>query len=122
MQRGIRHIEMMENGITRAGTVNITQRVSMGIAFNPTGTKAFVAADPNFLYVIDTATLAIKTRITVGSAPSDVVVTPEGDFVLMNSDFENGTCWVDARTDKLLGHSKNPTDTTGGTMGLVIFR
>ena len=24
--------------------------------------------------------------------------------------------WVDPRTDKLLGHSKDPTDTTGGTM------
>ena len=107
---------------TVAGTVNITQPVSMGIAFNRTGTKAFVAAAPNQLYVIDTATLAVKTRITVGQAPSDVVVTLDGNFVLLNSDVENGTWWVDARTERLLGRSKDPTDTTGGTLGLLIFR
>jgi YVTN family beta-propeller protein len=104
-----------------AGTVNTSLPVSTGMAFNPTGTKAFLAVYPNQIYVVDTATLAVQTRITVGQSPSDVVMTVGGARVLVNSEVEAGNWWIDARTNKLLGHSTS-SGGTAGSLGLLLIQ
>ncbi len=105
------------------GTVSgsVGGAASTGMAFNPTGTKAFLAVPPNLLYVVDTATLSTVARLTVGDAPSDVVATPDGKHVLVTSQSQPGTWWVDPRTNKVLGNTVPTGQTTGGSQGLLVF-
>ena len=105
------------------GTVSgsVGGAASTGMAFNPTGTKAFLAVPPNQLYVVDTATLSTVARLTVGDAPSDVVATPDGKHVLVTSQSQPGTWWVDSRSNKVLGNTVPTGQTTGGSQGLLVF-
>lgn len=93
--------------------------ISMGMAFNPTGTKAFVAASPGLLLVIDTASLTSIARIAVGPSPVDVVADPNGRTVYVNSATRSGTWWIDANKNQL--KAAPAASTFGGSMGLVVF-
>ena len=106
---------------TVAGTVSIGQLVDTGMAFNPAGTKAFIAVFPNWIYVVETSTLAITAKIPVGQAPSDVAFTIDGWRVLVTSEVEPGTWWIDPRTNTLMGQSVAAGD-SGGSMGLLIVQ
>src|SRR5262249_11218417 len=68
--------------IARIDFGEVTQN---GMAFNPTGTKAFVATGSSHLAVVDTATLQVVTKITVSDVPLDVAVSPDGALVLVGS-------------------------------------
>ena len=105
-----------------ASSIVASDYVGQGMAFNPQGTKAFVAVQPNQLYVIDTATLTTMARITVGAGPNDVIMMAEGDVVAVGAGFAPGTWWVDARKNRLITHSVAPGDTSGATMGLAVIR
>ena len=107
---------------TIASTLSFNLLVSRGMAFNPQGTKAFVAVQPDQLYVIDTATLATIATITVGNGPNDVIMLPEGDLVAVGAEYAPGTWWVNGRTNQLAAHSTPAGVTTGGTMGMAIIR
>jgi YVTN family beta-propeller protein len=104
---------------TVSAHLNFGSPIDMGMAFNPAGTKAFVAADPNLLLVIDTATLTKLAQVAVGPSPDDVVVLPNGHLVFVNSSLENGTWLVDAVKNTLIAAPSNPTQ--GGSMGLTVF-
>ena len=106
---------------TVAGSVNIGQLVSTGIAFNTTGTKAYVAVEPDQLYVVDTALLTVKKRITVGNGPLDIVVAPTGDRVYVGTEFDPALWAIDPVSDTLQFRAVDPTRTTGGNRGLLIF-
>ena len=105
---------------TIVGNVNIGQLVDTGIAFHPTGTKAYVAVQPDQLYVIDTATLTIKTKIGVGLAPVDVIVSSAGDLVWVDSESDPGTWWIDTSQDKLLRVIR-PDNVQGGGAGMLVY-
>jgi YVTN family beta-propeller protein len=104
---------------TVSANLNIGPPIATGMAFNPAGTKAFVAADPNLLLVIDTASLTKLAQLTVGPGPVDVVASPNGHLIFVNSSTQNGTWVVDAVKNTLIGAPANPTQ--GGSMGLTIF-
>ena len=106
---------------TVARNINISQPVEKGMAFNPTGTKAYAAVYPNQVYVIDTATLAVKTKLTVGQAPNDIVATPDGTRLFVNSEVDPGLWWIDPTIDRVVGSRKLP-GATGGSMGLLIYQ
>ena len=106
---------------TVARNINISQPVEKGMAFNPTGTKAYAAVYPNQVYVIETATLAVKIRLTVGQAPNDVVATPDGTRIFVNSEVDPGLWWIDPTVDRVVGSWK-PPGATGGSMGLLIYQ
>lgn len=106
---------------TLAGSVNIGQLVSTGIAFNTTGTKAYVAVEPDQIYVVDTALLTVKKRITVGNGPLDIVVAPTGDRVYVGTEFDPALWAIDPVTDTLQFKAVDPTRNTGGNRGLLIF-
>ena len=98
-----------------------THQVGTGMAFNPAGTKAFIAVFPNQLYVVDTATLAITAKIPVGQAPSVVALTIDGSLVSVTREVQPGTWWIDARKNTLIGHSV-AAGASGGGMGLLIVQ
>ena len=106
---------------TIARNINISQIVDHGIAFNPTGTKAYAAVYPDQIYVIDTATLAVRKRLTVGQSPNDLVSTPDGARIFVTSDIVPGFWWIDPTVDTVIG-TWNPPGVTGGSMGLLVYR
>ena len=106
---------------TVASTVDTGTQVSTGMAFNPSGTKAYLAVYPNQIFVVDTASLATIAKLTVGQAPADVIATPDGK-VFVASEIDPGLWLIDQRTNKVLGQIPVTGQTTGGTMGLMLFR
>jgi YVTN family beta-propeller protein len=104
-------------------TLTVNQRVgfagvvSTGMAFNPTGTKAFIATTPNLLTIVDTQTLLTIGTVTVGAAPNDVIVTADGRLVYVNSDSSGIVSVVNATTNQLIRNQP----IHGGSMGLVVF-
>jgi YVTN family beta-propeller protein len=103
--------------LTTTNSVGFNGAVSTGMAFNPTGTKAFIATSPNLLTIVDTQTLRTIATVTVGASPNDVVVTADGRRVFVNSDTSGVLSVVDASTNQLL----QSLTTNGGSMGLVVF-
>ena len=112
-------VDTLTNAVS--GTLNIAAQVGNGMAFNPTGTRAFIAVNPNLLYVVDTATLSVLSRVTVGALPNDVAVTADGNDVLVTGGAQEGVWDIDARRYTVV--SKPSTPVTGfGSMGLAVYR
>jgi YVTN family beta-propeller protein len=101
-------------------TMNLGTSVSMGMAFNPTGTKAFIAG-PNNVIVVDTATLAILARVTTGNQPTDVVVTPDGRSVLVNSSTQAGLWRIDAIHNTLAAIPDPASPVSRHSMGMLLY-
>jgi YVTN family beta-propeller protein len=84
-------------------TLNTPGYAHTGLAFNPTGTRAYVAVQPSNLYVIDTATYDAVANITIGPVPNDVIVNRTGTAVYVSGYDAMGTLSaVDTATNKLL--------------------
>ncbi|MCW5982497.1 MAG: hypothetical protein KIT09_30705 [Bryobacteraceae bacterium] len=105
--------------MTVSARVNPGGGADTGLAFNPTGTRAYIASGANSLAVMDTATFNVVARVTVGSVPTDVAVTPDGSLVVVRSGLSSQVSVVDARTNTLIGNGS--TGKAGG-MGLTLFR
>jgi YVTN family beta-propeller protein len=102
---------------TISGHLNFGADTENGIAFNSTGTKAFVAvAGSSQLAVVNTATLATIAMIPVANEPVDVVYNPQDQTVLVASITQGQVSQVDAVANKLL---QNFTTGAGG-IGLSI--
>jgi YVTN family beta-propeller protein len=103
--------------LTTTERITFNGMVSTGMAFNPTGTKAFIATFPNVLTIVDTQTLRTIATVTVGESPIDVVVTADGLRVFVTSDPAAVVSLVDAHTNQLL----QSLPASAGSMGLVVF-
>ena len=103
--------------LTLNGSVPVNGQADTGMAFNPTGTRAYIAVRRGQLAVIDTATLQYVTTLLVDANPTDVVFTPDGDNIFVRG--TSGELWrIDARHDRVVGHL--PVGGLAG-MGLAIF-
>lgn len=103
---------------TIAATVSLGGQADTGIAFNPTGTRAYVPLASGQLAVFDTSTFSKVASIPVGAAPNDVVVTPAGDRAFVNSTASNTLSIVDLTTNTLItnAQTRNPAQ-----QGFVLF-
>ncbi len=106
---------------TVASSVDVGTQADTGMAFNATGTKAYIAVYPNQVFVVDTASLATLARLTVGQSPADVIATPDGKL-WVSTETDAGVWRIDQRTSKVLGLIPLNGQTTGGTNGLMVFR
>ena len=107
---------------TVASTVDLSTEVDTGMVFNPTGTKAYIAVYPDQLFVVDTATLATVARITVGTSPIDLVMTPDGNRLFVSVEADPLIYWIDTATNKVTQRSRPPGGSVvGGSMGLMVF-
>jgi YVTN family beta-propeller protein len=93
---------------TVAATIGTGNMATTGIAFNATGTTAYVAAAPNDLLVYNTASLTRTGDIKVGSQPVDVFLTPDGARLYVTSFSSSTISIVDAHTNLLLTNLTAP--------------
>lgn len=80
-----------------------------GIAFNSTGTRAYVASggNPGTVVAFDTATLKQIATYTVGTIPVDVVVDPGGRFVVTNNFASANLSIIDTVTGMVVTGASN---------------
>jgi DNA-binding beta-propeller fold protein YncE len=93
----------------------MTGAVQTGMAFNPTGSRAYVAVQPSSLVVLNASTMDAVATIAVPS-PADVQVSPDGRVVIVTSYDQVGTLTaIDATTNKVLS-----TIATGGPASGIV--
>jgi YVTN family beta-propeller protein len=76
--------------------INIGVPQSTGIAFNSTGTRAYITSQvsaPGTVVVVDTATFKVLNTYTVGSGPTDIAMSYGDQFLVVNN-FGDGTTSV----------------------------
>jgi DNA-binding beta-propeller fold protein YncE len=96
-------------------TINMTGSVQTGMAFNPTGSRAYVAVQPSSLVVLNASTMDAVATIAVPS-PADVQVSPDGRVVIVTSYDVAGTLTaIDASTNKVIS-----TIATGGPASGIV--
>lgn len=87
---------------TLAYRLNIQE--SVDIAFNSTGTLAYVTSDinnPGQVFVVDTSTYRILSTYTVGNGPSDISMSYGDQFLVVNNDLDGSVSIIDLRQDKV---------------------
>ncbi len=105
-------------------TNTVTFNVSLGgqgdtgMAFNPTGTRAYVALAQGRVAVFDTSTLANVASIPVAANPNDIVITPAGDRAFVNSTSSAVISTIDLTTNTVTGTVRTQAP---AQMGLVLF-
>jgi len=104
--------------LTISGGINTGGQADIGMAFDPSGTLAYIGTG-NQLMVVDTATLDEVARINLGWFPSDVAVSPDGSRVLVNSWTNGSLAVIDARTNKVLQMTPGQT---AFSQGLVLYQ
>jgi YVTN family beta-propeller protein len=67
------------------------------VAFNATGTTAYVAEGAG-VQVIDARTYALGTFVPTGDGSGDLLVTPDGAYVVVNNSGANSVSVIDTRT------------------------
>jgi len=89
---------------TNAGVAAFNIANSNGIAFNPTGTTAYIAegSSPGNIVVIDASSYAVVTRIPVGSLPHVVRVTPSGHHVFVTNALSNNISQISTSTNTVV--------------------
>lgn len=79
--------------------------LATGVAFNPAGTRAYVAqgieTGGNIL-VYDTSTYSVVATIPVGKLPHAVAVTPTGRHVLVTNALSNSITQIDTASNKVV--------------------
>jgi YVTN family beta-propeller protein len=77
----------------------------VAVAFNPTGTKAYVTSAPTgragAVAVVDTATYAVLTRIPVGTNPYSIVLSAGGTRAFVSNFDSNNVSVIDTTTDQV---------------------
>ena len=110
-------IDTLTNSVASTLVVNGTA-AEAGMAFNPTGTRAYIAVRPGTLAVVDTATLNTVANVTVGSWPVDVLVTQDGGRILVDDFSSKGTLTaINAATNTVIGS----LDTGAPATGMVLY-
>jgi YVTN family beta-propeller protein len=89
--------------LTNATVTGFSVPQANGIAFNPTGTRAYMASgSTGAIVVADTSTYQVVGQIPVGSYPHAVRVTATGRHVFVTNPLSNSISLIDASTNKVL--------------------
>jgi len=79
-------------------------QASVDVAFNSTGTMAYVTSDtntPGQVVVVDTLTYKTLSTYTVGNGPSDISMSYGDQFLVVNNYFDGSVSIIDLRQDKV---------------------
>ncbi|HEX5226441.1 MAG TPA: YncE family protein [Bryobacteraceae bacterium] len=84
------------------GTGNVNQAFNVsepfGVAFNPTGTVAYISSGGGGVYALETTTYKQIGSVGTAVGSSDLLVSPEGESVLVNNNLANSITIFDAGT------------------------
>jgi YVTN family beta-propeller protein len=96
--------------LTNTEIKSIPEMEPLGIAFNPHGTRAYIAiapdTGPGSLKVLDTSSFAEIASIQVGNLPSTVLVSPTGRFIFVNNLQSSFVSKIDAAHNVVLHNLK----------------
>jgi YVTN family beta-propeller protein len=89
---------------TNENIVSYGVLLATGVAINPTGTRAYLAAgvSPGFIVVVDTSTFSTVAQIPVGNLPHSVKVTPTGRHVFVTNALSNSISQIDAASNEVV--------------------
>jgi YVTN family beta-propeller protein len=93
--------------LTNTVVTHISADYPTGVAFNPTGTRAYVAEAElgnsiGYLRVFDVSSTATIARITVGGLPHVVKVTPSGHYVFVTNVASNSISEINPNTNTVI--------------------
>ena len=92
-QNSIYLVDTLTNTVTR----NLSVQSPFGVAFNSTGTRAYITNGntPGTLQVMDTATYKTIRTVPVGNMPVDILVAPDDAFLLVTNYLGNSISVID---------------------------
>ena len=78
--------------------------LATGVAINPTGTRAYLAAgvSPGYIAVVDTATFSLVAQVPVGNFPHTLKVTPTGRHIFVTNALSNSISQIDAASNTVV--------------------
>ena len=93
--------------MTNTVTARLAADYPTGVAFNPTGTRAYVAeaelgSANGYLRVFDVSSTATIARIPVGNLPHVVKVTPSGHYVFVTNLGSNSISQINPNTNTVI--------------------
>ncbi len=102
-QRGDNRVDVYDT-LTTAHVFGFNVSNATGIAFNPSGTVAYIAefASPGYVLVINMQTYQQITQIAVGDNPHVVAVTPTGKHVFVTNTGSASISQIDTLTNTVL--------------------
>lgn len=101
--RGDNRVDVFDTA-TNAPVAAFGVSLATGIAFNPTGTRAYLAAgsSPGFIVVVDMSSYQRITSIQVGNLPHAVAVTPTGRHLFVTNALSNSISWISTDTNTVI--------------------
>jgi YVTN family beta-propeller protein len=107
--RGSSRVDVFDTATNQAVTSYLIQ-LPTGIAFNPTGTRAYIGEgiSPGNVVVVDTSTYQLITRVPVGNLPHALAVTPVGRYVYVTNGLSNSISQISTLNNKVIRTIKLP--------------
>ena len=105
-------IEIIDT-LTNTQSYALLVQSSFDIAFDSTGTRAFIASGAGNVVVIDTATYATLATVPVGQSPEELVLTPEDGMLIVSNYAGQSITLVDASAYTVLGTVSLPAKIRG---------
>jgi DNA-binding beta-propeller fold protein YncE len=99
---------------TTVSRLNVQQ--SVDIAFNSTGTIAYVTSDsstPGKVFVVDASTYQILSTYAVGNGPSDISMSYGDQFLVVNNDYDGTVSVIDLTLDMVITSAQLGTSVSG---------
>jgi len=107
---------------TNTNIINLAINATTDVAFNSTGTTAYVtsgagagAGQPGQVYAIDTATFQTKQTYTVGASPSDIQMSYGDQWLVVNNNADGSISVIDLQQKAV------KTTNVGGTPSGIAF-
>jgi hypothetical protein len=104
--------------LTNTTTYRLNIGVSTAVAFNSTGTMAYVtsgASTPGKVIAVDTATFQTKTTYTVGQDPADIAMSYGDRFLVVNNSLGGSVSVINLQKNTVISKS------VGGTPSGIAF-
>lgn len=103
---------------TRATSRSVTQAID--VAFNSTGTRAYITSGPNSVVVMDTGTYQVLRTYTVGPGPTDISMSYGDQFLVVNCRTD-GTVWIIDLAQNKLSSTKLVQNPAGDAPAGIAF-
>jgi YVTN family beta-propeller protein len=106
--------------LTNTPVTQLSIGQSTGIAFNSTGTRAYVttaASSPGFVVAVDTATYQRIKSYQVGNGPTDIAMSYGDEYLIVNNEAGKSVTVIDLVQDKVV-----TTTLSGAPAGIAFVR